>query len=55
MAWLWDSWEEYVDIVHPVAVDSPERVRMSLRDSRFEVEHSLYKALRELEAKSHRL
>src|SRR5258708_7143468 len=55
MAWLWDSWEEYVDIVHPVAVDSPQRVRMSQRDSWFEAEHSLYKALRELEEKCHAL
>src|SRR5258708_6028399 len=55
MAWLWDSWEEYVDVVQPVAVDSPQRVRMSERDSWFEAEHSLYKALRELEEKSRAL
>jgi len=55
MAWLWDSWEEYVDILHPMAVDSPQRVRMSQRDPWFEAEHSLYKALRELEEKCHAL
>jgi hypothetical protein len=55
MAWLWDSWEEYVDIVRPVALDSPQRVRMSQRDSWFETEHSLYKAVGELEQKTRAL
>jgi hypothetical protein len=55
MAWLWDSWEEYVDIVRPVAVDSPQRVRLSHRDSWFEVEHLLCKAVHNLEEKSHAL
>ena len=55
MAWLWNSWEEYVDIVRPVAVDNPQRVRQSQRDSWLETEHSLYKALRELEEKTHAL
>jgi hypothetical protein len=55
MAWLWDSWEEYVEIVHPTAVDSPQRVHISQMDSWFETEHSLYKADRELEEKSHAL
>lgn len=55
MAWLWNSWEEYVDIVHPVAVDSPQRVRLSRRESWFEAEHSLYKAVHNLEEKSQAL
>jgi len=55
MTWLWNSWEEYVDIVHPVALDSPQRVRMSQMDSWFDAGHCLYKALRELEEKSHAL
>jgi len=49
MAWLWDSWEEYVDVVHPVAVESPHRVRLSQEDSWFKAEHSLYKTAGKLE------
>lgn len=55
MAWLWDSWEEYVDIVHPVAMDSPQRVRQSQRDSWFENQKALYKAVGSLEEKSYAL
>jgi len=55
MAWLWNSWEEYVDVVHPVALDSPQRVRLSQRESWFEAEHSLYKAIHDLEEKSQAL
>jgi len=55
MAWLWNSWEEYFDIVRPVALDSPQRVRLSQRDPWFKAEHSLYKAVHNLEEKSHAL
>jgi len=55
MPWLWNSWEEFVDVVRPVAVDSPQRVRMSQRDPWFQTEHSLYKAFHELEEKSQAL
>jgi hypothetical protein len=55
MAWLWDSWEEYVDIVHPVAVDSPQLVRLSQRESWFEAEHSFYEAIHDLKEKSRAL
>src|ERR1700733_2619259 len=55
MAWLWKSGEEYVDIVRPVAVDSPQRVRLSQRQSWFEAERSLYKAVQDLEEKSQAL
>jgi hypothetical protein len=55
MAWLWDSWEEYVDIVHPAALDSPQRMRSSQQDSWFEAEQSLFRMHRELEEKCHAL
>jgi hypothetical protein len=48
MAWLWNSWEEYVDIVHPVALDSPGRVRLTQQSSWFEMECHLWKAVEEL-------
>jgi hypothetical protein len=55
MAWLWDSWEEYVYIVRPVVMDNPLRWRMSHADSWFQTQHSLYKAVTELQEKSHAL
>jgi len=49
MAWLWNSWEEYVAAVNPVAVQgSSDRVRLSHTDSRSLTKHSLYEAVREL-------
>src|SRR2546427_7180330 len=55
MAWLWNSWEEYVEMVHPLAVDSPGLVRISQRDSWFETEGRLWEAVKELEEKAEAL
>ena len=55
MAWLWDSWEEYVDAVHPVAVDRPGLLRLSHRDSWFETESRLLSAVRKLQEAIHSL
>ena len=51
MAWLWDSWEEYADGVHPVAVDRSGIIRMSHQDSWFETESSMCEAVWKLEEK----
>src|SRR5258708_6279828 len=48
MAWLWDSWQEYVDEVHPSAVDKPGLWRLSQRSSWFEIECNLWEAARAL-------
>jgi hypothetical protein len=48
MAWLWASWDEYVDAVHPAAFDSPGRLRGAQRDSWFEAERHLWDAVRKL-------
>jgi hypothetical protein len=48
MAWLWASWEEYVDAVRPAAFDSPGRFRGAQRDSWFEAECHLWEAVRRL-------
>src|ERR1035438_5991187 len=45
MAWLWNSWEEYVDYVHPVAI---RRGHWRHRNSWFETESHLWNAAREL-------
>jgi hypothetical protein len=48
MAWLWASWDEYVDAVHPAAFDRPGRLRGAQRDSWFEAECHLWEAVRKL-------
>jgi len=48
MAWLWSSWEEYVDAVHPVELDRPVKLRLALRDSTFETECALWNAAKKL-------
>lgn len=48
MVWLWASWQEYVDAVHPAAFDSPGRLRGAQRDSWFEAECHLWEAVRKL-------
>jgi hypothetical protein len=50
MAWLWNSWEEYLDTVNPVALDSPGRFRLSQRDSWFETQCHLWEAVQKLRA-----
>jgi hypothetical protein len=50
MAWLWTSWQEYVDAVHPAAFDSPGRLRGTQRDSWFEVDCHLWEAVHKLTA-----
>jgi hypothetical protein len=47
MAWLWNSWEEYVDIVHPIAVGKPG-LRRAQRSSWFETECHLWEAAQKL-------
>lgn len=55
MAWLWDSWKEYVDNVQPVAADNPGRLRLAQRSSRFETDAHLWAAAKELEEKAQSL
>ena len=38
MAWLWSSWEEFVDFVHPSVLDSPGVFKLAEQGSRFEAE-----------------
>lgn len=49
MAWLWSSWEEYVDRVVPTSVDHPGRLRQAQLESWFETEQHLFKAVNEIE------
>lgn len=55
MAWLWDSWEQYVDAVHPVVLDSHGLVRLAKRDPWFETEGHLWEAATKLEEKAQSL
>ena len=48
MAWLWSSWEEFVDYVHPVSADSRGLFMNAKNGTSFEVECDLYKAFEEL-------
>lgn len=48
MAWLWDSWEEYVDAVHPWAVEHSGLLRLAHRRPWCEVECELLKAVQRL-------
>lgn len=48
MAWLWSTWQEYVDYVHPVVVDSKGVFDLAKRRSWFENELRLGDALRKL-------
>lgn len=51
MPWLWNSWEEYVDIVHPAAADKPGPFRAMQFDSWFEMEARLFAAVGEFKEK----
>lgn len=48
MAWLWASWQEYLDVVHPVRFDRAGLFRLAERDSWFEKEKRLSEAAQEL-------
>src|SRR6266446_1367363 len=48
MAWLWSSWQEFVDYVHPVSADSRGLFMNAKNGTSFEVERDLYKAFEEL-------
>jgi hypothetical protein len=50
MAWLWSSWEEFVDYVQPVAAKNRGLFRIARNHTTFEIECDLYKALEELSA-----
>jgi hypothetical protein len=49
MAWRWESWEEYVEAVHPAVVNKRGRWRHSSQVSAFEAQRYLWQAVRELE------
>src|SRR5258708_5323975 len=49
MAWLWDSWKEYVDAVHPAVCKSSGLWQQSHRDSSFTVQCRLWDMARKLE------
>lgn len=49
MPWLWNSWEEYLAAVHPVAVDSGGGLWHAKKDTWFENVCRLCKAVRKLE------
>ena len=51
MAWVWNSWEEYIAVVNPVAVDAPGRLRLAQRSSWFQTDTQLWEAVKELEEK----
>jgi hypothetical protein len=48
MAWLWHSWQEYVEAVHPSLADRPGLWRQSHRQSRLETVRHLLEAVSEL-------
>lgn len=50
MAWLWSSWQEYVDAVQPRVVKSPVLLRLAQTGSLFGTECRLFEATSELEA-----
>ena len=49
MPWLWNSWEEYLDAVYPVAVDRGGGLWHAKRDTWFENVSQLCKAVTKLE------
>src|SRR6266851_5758453 len=55
MPWLWASWQEYLDAVQPVSVNSPGLLVGARRNSWFETEHRLYDAGREVTAATNSL
>src|SRR5947199_1200272 len=50
MAWLWSSWEEFVDYVQPVSAKNRGLFRKTRNGTSFEIECELYKAFEELSA-----
>jgi hypothetical protein len=48
MAWLWPSWNEYVEYVQPVTITGRGRYNVIAHSSRFEVERRLVDVAREL-------
>lgn len=50
MAWLWSSWQEYLDYVSPVAAKRRSRFNSAVRHSWFETECKLGDAVRRLSA-----
>ena len=48
MAWLWDTWDEYIDAVHPAVLIRSGTWRLSRRQPWIEVESSLWEAVRSL-------
>jgi hypothetical protein len=48
MAWLWETWEEYVDAVHPSAAARPGTWRLSRKQSWIEVQSTLWETVRKL-------
>src|SRR6266404_6563865 len=48
MAWLWSSWEEFVDNVHPASTDNRGLFTNAKYGTAFEVEWDLHKAFEEL-------
>ncbi|MGO9404751.1 MAG: hypothetical protein ACLPVW_14910 [Terriglobales bacterium] len=48
MAWLWASWQEYFDVVHPVRLDREGLFRLAVEESWFEKEKRLSQAAHEL-------
>jgi hypothetical protein len=48
MAWLWDSWEDYVDAVHPWAVEHSGLLRLAHQRPWCEVECGLFEAVQKL-------
>src|SRR6266576_5805168 len=48
MAWLWSSWQEFVDYVHPVSADSRGLFMNAKNGTSFEVDCDLHKAFEEL-------
>ena len=49
MPWLWNSWEEYLSAVYPVAVDSGGGLWHAKKDTWFENVSRLCKAVNKLE------
>ncbi|HXA84456.1 MAG TPA: hypothetical protein VNZ47_05235 [Candidatus Dormibacteraeota bacterium] len=49
MAWLWNSWEEYVNAVHPAVLESPGLWRLSHQDTSFTSQCNLSDAARRFE------
>src|SRR2546423_15567808 len=48
MAWLWSSWQEFLDYVHPTSVDNRGLFENAKNGTTFEVEWDLHKAFDEL-------